>query len=620
MITVKQVLVNYDILTEKADNDSKNLVALVHAGLLDESKLPILTRAMSKSAINMTEAEKKALHSLVESISSSIISEKQDYLSKLDTSRRMGYPPDKDIPAVIILKRKAIRVYPDNQKVALYYSQALDRYISIPYGRNSKALDMTLNEEQLQLGESMIPLDEISRDLATKVRVKRTKRLDDEDLTPEERKKERVKLAQLSKMMNRNIKTSDGQKIRTWAGPSAVKRAKFISASPEEQKNMAMELSAKERADTPGATKAAVYGALQHGGAEGIGAAAGALVGTGVRQLISKIRGPSNEVDPEAKTIKSGKIKAKIKAELQKKAEVEPPEVPIVKPPEMSNTPVSQRPGAVQAKMNRNRNRPMMKESFRKHLEEKRQEKLDEGGIVDLVKNVLQLGPTALKSPTGQAVTGAITSGASKAKDAITSGTQTVKDIFTKKPPTIAQQRLEKTKARQAAREKRNADKGNKGKGTGPGVGTGLVAGGLLAGAAGVAGLAGALADVETKPTSDNTTRTAFTQAGQAQQKVTQAISPVLDAAGVTAAQQTSRAWNVRESNNLNIFKQMVEHNISSHVIHINETSITINNRVAKKVVNVYESLNIQNKKKIEKMLNEDALSFKKAINFAIKA
>ena len=599
MITVKQVLVNYDILTEKADNDSKNLVALVHAGLLDESKLPILTRAMSKSAINMTEAEKKALHSLVESISSSIISEKQDYLSKLDTSRRMGYPPDKDIPAVIILKRKAIRVYPDNQKVALYYSQALDRYISIPYGRNSKALDMTLNEEQLQLGESMIPLDEISRDLATKVRVKRTKRLDDEDLTPEERKKERVKLAQLSKMMNRNIKTSDGQKIRTWAGPSAVKRAKFISASPEEQKKMAMKLSAKERADTPGATKAAVYGALQHGGAEGIGAAAGALVGTGVRQLISKIRGPS--VDPEAKTIKSGKIKAEIKAELQKKAEVEPPEVPIVKPPEMPSI-ANRMPGKSV------KGPPMIKESFRKHLEEKRQEKLDE----NILQGAINAGKAALASPIGQKVTGAITSKAKDAKDAMT-------NIFTKKPPTIAQQRLEKTKARQAAREKINADKGNKGKGTGTGVGTGvgtgLVAGGLLAGAAGVAGLAG-LADVETKPTSDK--RPEF----GALKPIVSTEKPTFTSGIARDIANQARIYNqpVNESNNLNIFKQMVEHNISSHVIHINETSITINNRVAKKVVNVYESLNIQNKKKIEKMLNEDALSFKKAINFAIKA
>ena len=655
MITVKQVLVNYDILTEKADNDSKNLVALVHAGLLDESKLPILKRAMSKPAINMTEAEKKALHNLVESISSSIISEKQDYLSKLDTSRRMGYPPDKDIPAVIILKRKAIRVYPDNQKVALYYSQALDRYISIPYGKNSKALDMTLNEEQLQLNdsrsleESMIPLDEISRDLATRAYEKRRKRLDDEDLTPEERKKERVKLAQLSKMMKRNIELPDGQKIRTWAGPSAVKRAKFISASPDEKKKMAMGLSAKERADTPGATKAAVYGALQHGGAEGIGAAAGVLIGGGVRKLagvvMDKIRGHSNEVDPAAKTIEPGKIKAELKAELQKTQEVKPTEVPIVKPPEMP--PIANR-------MTGSKGPPMMKESFRKHLEEKRLQKEDiksftyddlDDQDLSTAKGWKSLGKDFIpgvalarsaertKNAYKQGdVAGTAWHGAMTALDATAAGTLgklAVKGIYHggKTALNLASKGFTKkagTEAAEAASKKVAAETAEAAaKGTVKKPSTAMKwlrrTGKIGAAAAGIGAAAlGALGSVETTPTDKNYD---FTGPGKAQPPASKAIAPGLNAAEINAGQQNARLWNtVKESNNLDIMKQMVEHNISSHIIHINETSITINNRVAKKVVNVYESLNRQNKKKIEKMLNEDALSFKKAINFAIKA
>lgn len=69
-----------------------------------------------------------------------------DYLSKFDPKTPAGYLTDRDIPTVIILKRKAIRVFPDNQKIALYYSQALDKYISIPYGKNNKALGMHLSE------------------------------------------------------------------------------------------------------------------------------------------------------------------------------------------------------------------------------------------------------------------------------------------------------------------------------------------------------------------------------------------------------------------------------------------------------------------------------------------
>jgi hypothetical protein len=41
--------------------------------------------------------------------------------------------PD-DPPFVLVLKRKAIRMYPNRTKIALYYNQKLDKYFSIPYG------------------------------------------------------------------------------------------------------------------------------------------------------------------------------------------------------------------------------------------------------------------------------------------------------------------------------------------------------------------------------------------------------------------------------------------------------------------------------------------------------
>jgi hypothetical protein len=40
----------------------------------------------------------------------------------------------KDPPFVLMLKRKAIRLYPNNTKIALYYNQKLNKYFSVPYG------------------------------------------------------------------------------------------------------------------------------------------------------------------------------------------------------------------------------------------------------------------------------------------------------------------------------------------------------------------------------------------------------------------------------------------------------------------------------------------------------
>ena len=77
----------------------------------------------------------------------------------------------------------------------------------------------------------------------------------------------------------------------------------------------------------------------------------------------------------------------------------------------------------------------------------------------------------------------------------------------------------------------------------------------------------------------------------------------------------------VRESFNSNIdaIKYIVENDISSMPVQIGEGTVNLNKRVAKKVLTVYESLNRENKKKVEAMLNESATSFKKVINFAVR-
>jgi hypothetical protein len=139
MLTVKQVLESYNVISDTSGDIDIKLSALVSTGLIEESKLPMIRRSLNKSVNEMTEAERKTLKGLLESLMDAVL---------LDESRKMDYPSDKEMPVVIILKRKAIRVYPDNQKVGLYYSQALDRYISIPFGKNAKDLSPVLNENR----------------------------------------------------------------------------------------------------------------------------------------------------------------------------------------------------------------------------------------------------------------------------------------------------------------------------------------------------------------------------------------------------------------------------------------------------------------------------------------
>jgi hypothetical protein len=159
MKNIKQIREAYDSSTRKEDSDNRRFTSLVRAGLYDAKKLPALKRAFEKGPDHMTAIEKRMLLNLLDSLMAQVVSNQpvyqkvrtnvlnmseakefepepdgQGYLAKYDPRGEKGQPKPSTIPAIIILKRKAIRVYPDHQKVALYYAQAIDKYVTIPFG------------------------------------------------------------------------------------------------------------------------------------------------------------------------------------------------------------------------------------------------------------------------------------------------------------------------------------------------------------------------------------------------------------------------------------------------------------------------------------------------------
>jgi hypothetical protein len=46
---------------------------------------------------------------------------------KLEESKTM------DPPAVLIMKRKSVRQFPNGQRVALYYVDKINKYVTVPY-------------------------------------------------------------------------------------------------------------------------------------------------------------------------------------------------------------------------------------------------------------------------------------------------------------------------------------------------------------------------------------------------------------------------------------------------------------------------------------------------------
>lgn len=159
MKTVKQLLEEYDVLTNKVTNENKRLVELVRDGLLEEEKLPLIERCLSMDPELTTIAERNAVNELLESLTTFFLLEKKDEkkentydklakkLSNLGKSEDdPNHPTNRQAPALLMFQRKAIRVYPDNMKVVVYYSPYLDKYISIPFGGKSLTVTTNVNE------------------------------------------------------------------------------------------------------------------------------------------------------------------------------------------------------------------------------------------------------------------------------------------------------------------------------------------------------------------------------------------------------------------------------------------------------------------------------------------
>lgn len=144
MKSIKELREQYQVITEKEDKEQRKLTALVRAGLFDAKKLPMLKRALEKGVDKMTPAEKKILIDLLDSLMNQVVSNEPVYMK---VKRNVQSVDEEiiaeavkkpltvtDIPTIVILKRKAVRVYPGGHQVGLYYSQQIDKYVTIPFG------------------------------------------------------------------------------------------------------------------------------------------------------------------------------------------------------------------------------------------------------------------------------------------------------------------------------------------------------------------------------------------------------------------------------------------------------------------------------------------------------
>lgn len=135
MKNLKQIREQVEVVKENVDASDRNLTTLVRAGLYDPKKIPMLKRALDKDNAKVSPQERKALLDLLDNLLSQVVTNKSVYTKVRQNLQSKTVNEENSvnkIPAVLILKRKSIRQFPDGT-VALYYSDVLKKFVSIPF-------------------------------------------------------------------------------------------------------------------------------------------------------------------------------------------------------------------------------------------------------------------------------------------------------------------------------------------------------------------------------------------------------------------------------------------------------------------------------------------------------
>ena len=206
------------ILTEEEKSDYTKFDALVRAGLANKAQIQRLHKILDKMGEDRPQfnnADKMIIQNLFTKMVDLITNNKQIYTQarravreeleesiiatadyKLgsagqkvrshrikvgDTAPEIGDDPEADDdykklkkeevtyleegidpPFVLILKRKAIRYYPEGIKVALYYNERLNRYFNVPYS-STTPMDSPIQSEETELQEEVDHMGQLQK-------------------------------------------------------------------------------------------------------------------------------------------------------------------------------------------------------------------------------------------------------------------------------------------------------------------------------------------------------------------------------------------------------------------------------------------------------------------------
>ena len=140
-------LLEFKSIVEEEKSDYSKFDTLVRAGLANKAQMQRIHKILDKMGEEkptFNNADRMIIQNLfnkmVDLISNNkqinmqarrAVKEDEDFIEtdQLDEAQNPGPTP----PYVLLLKRKAIRLYPDGTKIALYYNKQINKFFSVPY-------------------------------------------------------------------------------------------------------------------------------------------------------------------------------------------------------------------------------------------------------------------------------------------------------------------------------------------------------------------------------------------------------------------------------------------------------------------------------------------------------
>jgi hypothetical protein len=141
-------LLEFKSIVEEEKLDYSKFDALVRAGLANKAQLARIHKILDKMGEERPQfnnADREIMRNLFNRMVDLVSNNKQIFgrarqavREELEEARMdsvgSAYPLMPDPPAVLVIKRKAVRLYPDGTRIAMYWSDKLKRVFSVPYG------------------------------------------------------------------------------------------------------------------------------------------------------------------------------------------------------------------------------------------------------------------------------------------------------------------------------------------------------------------------------------------------------------------------------------------------------------------------------------------------------